>query len=230
MSFSRTRLRARTHRLIASRFPTIGVFDDIAVSEDELRVAFLLENLTNARVQARMEALRAGGLVSGPSASVVMAAFLHASDEGGRFSDAALGAWYASTDLPTAMAETIYHHERRLRASQGGFPVRIQMRELVARIDRELLDLRGAASQRPELYDKDDYSASQAFARNHRWPYADPGEDGFLFDSVRRTGGVNLCVFRPSALTLPVTQADHYDYVWDAAGELTVVRLALVKR
>lgn len=230
MSFSRTRLRARTHRLIASRFPTIGVFDDIAAGEDELRVAFLLENLTNARVQARMEALPTGGLVTGASASLVMAAFLHASDEGGRFSDASLGAWYASTDLPTAMAETIYHHERRLRASAGGFPARIQMRELVARIDRELLDLRGAASRRPELYDKDDYSASQAFARSHRWPYVDPGEDGLLFDSVRRPGGVNLCVFRPSALIRPVIQAAHYDYVWDAAGELTVVKLALVKR
>ena len=46
MSFARARVTARTHRLIASRFPTVGVFDDIADSEEELRVAFLLEDLT----------------------------------------------------------------------------------------------------------------------------------------------------------------------------------------
>ena len=54
MSFARARFTARTHRLIASRFPTVGVFDDIADSEEELRVAFLLEDLTNRRSHARL--------------------------------------------------------------------------------------------------------------------------------------------------------------------------------
>ena len=42
-------LRARTHRLIASRWPTIGVFDTVASAED-LEAALLLESLTNDRV------------------------------------------------------------------------------------------------------------------------------------------------------------------------------------
>ena len=133
MSFLRSRVQARTHRLIASRFPTVGVFDDIAASEEELRVAFLLEDLTNVRSHARLNALPPHGVASGPTASIAMAAFLHCAPEGGRFSDGDLGAWYGATDLSTAIAETVYHHERRLRASAAGFPARIQMRELVVR-------------------------------------------------------------------------------------------------
>lgn len=230
MSFVRARVVARPHRLIASRFPTVGVFDDIAMSEEELRVAFLLEDLTNQRSHARLDALPAGGVALGPSASIAMAAFLHCAEEGGRFSDGDLGAWYAATELPTAIAETVHHHERRLRASAGGFPCRIQMRELIVRLDTDLLDLRGARAEHPELYDPDDYLAPQRFARERRWPYARPGEDGFVFDSVRREGGVNVVIFRPSALPLPIRQGDHYEYVWSAAGELTVLKLSVVKR
>jgi hypothetical protein len=228
VSFARSRVVARTHRLIASRFPTVGVFDDIAATEEELRVAFLLEDLTNQRSHRRLEALPAGGVALGPTASIAMAAFLHCAEEGGRFSDGDLGAWYAATDLPTAIAETVHHHERRLRASAGGFPCRIQMRELVVRLNADLLDLRGRAATNPELYDRDDYSASQRFAREHRWPYA--AEDGFVFDSVRREGGVNVAIFRPGALPLPIRQGDHYEYVWDGGGELTVLKLSVVKR
>jgi hypothetical protein len=230
MSFRRSRVQARTHRLIASRFPTVGVFDDIAANEEELRVAFLLEDLTNARSHARLEALPEGGIATGPTASLAMAAFLHCAPEGGRFSDGDLGAWYAATDLQTALAETVYHHERRLRASAAGFPARIQMRELVVRLDADLLDLRGAQASHPELYAAADYGRSQAFARERRWPYAEPGEDGFVFDSVRRDGGVNVVVFRPAALPLPIGQGAHYEYVWDASGDLTVLKLSLVKR
>ena len=229
MSFPRSRVQARTHRLIASRFPTIGVFDDIAASEEELRVAFLLEDLTNVRSHARLNALPPNGVASGPTASMAMAAFLHCAPEGGRFSDGDLGAWYAATDLSTAIAETVYHHERRLRASAAGFPARIQMRELVVRLDGDLLDLRGGAGQQPELYDRDDYSASQEFARERRWPFAEDGEDGFVFDSVRREGGTNVVVFRPRALPLPIRQGDHYEYVWGSDGELTVLKVSLVK-
>lgn len=230
MSFAKARVQARTHRLIASRFPTVGVFDDIAVGEEELRVAFLLEDLTNARSHARLDALPAGGVVSGPSAYLVMAAFLHCSDEGGRFTDGRLGAWYASTDVATAMAETVFHHERRLKLSAGGFPARIQMRELTVRLNTELLDLRGAQASHPELYDAEDYAGSQDFARTLRWPFGRPGEDGLVFDSVRRAGGTNVCIFRPTALPLPIRQGDHYEYIWDAGGELTVVKLTMVKR
>ncbi|HEX2559506.1 RES family NAD+ phosphorylase [Phenylobacterium sp.] len=229
MSFSRARVRGRTHRLILSRYPTVGVFDDIADDEAELRLAFALEDLT-LRTPNRLALLPEGSLPTGPTASIVMAAFLHVADEGGRFHDAALGAWYAARDLSTAIEETVHHNHRRLAASAGGFPARLQLRELVASLDAQLLDLRGAQGAHPELYSPEDYSASQAFARERRWPFAEPPEEGFVYDSVRRAGGECVVLFRPAAVPLPVLQGDHLEYVWDARGELTVLKLTSMAR
>lgn len=224
----RARFAGRTVRLIASRFPTVGVFDDIAGSEEDLRAAFEIEELTNTRLIAaeRLRRIPGGELpVGAPGASLVMAAFLHASESGGRFSDHRLGAWYAATSLETALAETIHHHERRLRASSGGFPARIQMRELVAQLQDDYLDLRGLQTERPNLYHPEDYAASQAFAAANRWPFASDPQAGVIYDSVRRAGGVNICVWRPLSVPLPVEQGDHFEYVWAPRGELTVLKL-----
>jgi len=227
----RVRFRERTSRLISSRFPTVGVFDDIADTEEDLRAAFELEDLTNTRLAATERLGRIPGGEAprgGPGATLVMAAFLYTSEEGGRFSDHRLGAWYAATEIETALAETIHHHERRLRASAAGFPARIQMRELVARLDDEFLDIRGQQAVRGELYRPDDYSASQAFASALRWPFAADAEAGVVYDSVRRVGGVNVCVWKPLSVPLPVEQGDHYEYIWAADGELTIMKLTSV--
>ena len=40
---ARARIRESTHRLIASRFPPVGVFDDLSADKDDLAMAFLLE-------------------------------------------------------------------------------------------------------------------------------------------------------------------------------------------
>jgi RES domain-containing protein len=228
---ARSRLTARTVRLIASRFPPIGVFDDITGSEADLRAAFELEELTNTRLMAaaRLRQIPGGEVAHGaPGASLIMAAFLHASESGGRFTDGRLGGWYAATEIEVALAETVYHHERRLRASAEGFPARIQMRELVAAFDAEFLDLRGLQASHPDLYHPNDYAGSQAFAAARRWPFATAAEAGVIYDSVRRPGGVNLCVWRPVSVPMPVEQGDHFDYVWDAAGKLSIVKLTSV--
>ena len=226
------RVTARTHRIISSRFPSVGVFDDIAENEDDLRAAFLLETLTNGRIQAtdRLAALPRGGVAAGPTASIAMAAFLHCAEGGGRFSDSRLGAWYAATEIETAIEETVFHNEHRLRLSAAGFPARLQMRELVVSLDMEMLDIRGMAEERPELYDPVSYLRSQAFAGERRWPFAEPGLDGLIYDSVRRKSGQNVCVFRPGALPLPIVQGAHYEYAWDAGGELTILALTRVER
>lgn len=224
----RANFAERTSRLISSRYPTVGVFDDIADSEEDLRAAFELEDLTNTRLIAtdRLRLIPGGEVpMGGPGASLVMAAFLYSSGEGGRFTDHRLGAWYAATKIETALAETIHHHERRLRASAAGFPARIQMRELVAQLNDEFLDLRGQKANHSDLYHPDDYSASQAFAAARRWPFASSPEAGVIYESVRRAGGANVCVWRPLSVPLPVEQGDHYEYVWGPDGTLTILKL-----
>src|ERR1700736_634992 len=131
----RKNIRQTTHRLIANRYPPVGMFDDLTANKDELAIAYLLESVTNDRLavlSSRLPLLPESEIVQGPGATMVMAAFLHANESGGRFTDARLGAWYASLDVETAIAETAYHSTRRLRLSESAFPSNIQMRQLVA--------------------------------------------------------------------------------------------------
>lgn len=212
--------RARTHRLIASRWPTVGVFDTVAAAED-VEAALLLESLTNDRVNATLARLdRSEWVVGQPGASLVMAAFCHPAPGGGRFSSAALGAWYCAREIETAIAETVHHHTARLAHSASGFRHVIQMRELVCSVDAVFADLRGLRAARPELYDPVSYAASQPFGEALRGR----GANGAVYRSVRRTGGTNFVVYRPSLLP-PVVQGDHFDYRWTGSPTPTVVKL-----
>lgn len=227
----RARMRGDTHRLIASRYPPVGVFDDLTADRDDLMVAFLLESATNDRLSIltrRLPLLPETEIVQGPGATMVMAAFLHADAAGGRFTDGRLGAWYAALDVDTAIAETLHHSTRRLRLAEGAFPSSIQMRQLVAGIDCDLIDIRGQQQARAALYDPENHAAGQVFGIGLRWPAEGQGENGIAYDSVRRSGGTNVCVYRPSLIQLPVKQADHYEYRWDGAGQATVLKLTNV--
>jgi hypothetical protein len=124
----------------------------------------------------------------------------------------------------------VYHSTRRLRLSQGGFPANIQMREPVAGIDCTLVDLRGQRQTQPELYDPDDYKIPQDFGVGLRWPISGEGENGIVYESVRRRDGTNVCVYRPSLIQLPVNQTDHYEYRWDAAGNVSVLKLSNISQ
>lgn len=229
MDIDTATVSGRLHRLINSRFPPIGLFDNYVDTREELQEAFLIENLTNPRANIALGAMALipeNELIIGqPTANVVMAAFIHVGEEGSRFNDNRLGAWYAATDIDTAIAETLYHNTRRLKASAGGFPNTIQLREYIATSTSDLIDLRGTQGDAPELFHESDYTHSQAFSNAHRWPFADPAYDGIVFDSVRNEGGTNVCLFRPKALTLPITQGSHYQYEWDWHGNSRVNRL-----
>jgi len=220
------RFRARTHRLIASRWPTIGVFDTVA-SADDLEAALLLEALTDDRVNetlARLDRLdRAEWVIGQPGATLVMAAFCHPAPGGGRFNGEALGAWYCASEIETAIAETVYHHTRRLAHSAGGFRHVIQMRELVSDIDAEFCDVRSLWESRPELYDPESYAASQPFGEALRRA----GANGIVYRSVRRPTGTNLVVYRP-ALLPPILQGDHFDYRWTGSPTPAVAKLTAI--
>lgn len=218
-----TRVRGRIHRLVPSRFPPIGVFDRVATPADAM-AAMELESLTNDRVRIAIErgAILPDSewVVGVPGATLVMAAFLHAAPEGGRFNAPQLGAWYAARDLQTAVRETIYHHTQRLAASALGFDATITMRELVTSLDARLIDLRGRQAALPALYDPADYAASQPFGEARR----DAGDIGIVWNSVRRPAGECVVIYRPRVL-LPVTQGLHLEYRWHGVAEPEVLRL-----
>ena len=203
-----------SYRLVASRFPPIGLFDSVA-DPAALEVIYAIEGLTNPRVRVELgqlplvpEAERISGLGTTP----IMAAFTHLNPEGSRFSDGTYGVYYAAQDVDTAIAETAYHRARFL-ARTATPPLEIDMRCYHANLDVDLVDIRREQTRCPDLYDPTNYSAGQAFARAHRGE----GARGIIYDSVRRIGGECAAVFWPKSVVAPVTQGAHFAFVWDGA-------------
>lgn len=200
-----------SHRIVPSIFPPRGLFDAVADPAD-LDAVFALEALTNDRLREQLGHLRRippERRVSGPGTTPVMSAFTHVHPDGGRFSTAKFGAYYAARELPTAIAETVYHRERFLRASNEP-PIDLQMRSYQGNVRADLHDVRGG--DWPRLHDPHSYAISQAFATRLR----DKGSEGIVFDSVRKPGGQCVALFYPDLIG-PVKQGPHLLYRWDGA-------------
>lgn len=200
-----------SYRIIPSRFPPIALFEKVADPAD-LEAVFQIEAMTNNRLRdevGQIELVPLQDRVSGPGASPIMAAFTHIAPDGARFTDGTFGAYYCAKSLETAVAETRYHRESFLRATKEP-PQEVDMRVYAADLDAELIDLRGEQDALGELYAPDDYSASQAFARQQRSGDA----DGIVYASVRDEGGECAAVFRPRLLS-NCRQERHLAYVWD---------------
>lgn len=134
----------------------------------------------------------------GPGAGWIMLPFVRFSPVGTRFSDGTYGVYYASKTLETAIAETCYHYARFLAATVEPATL-LGVRVLRALLRAELVDIRGRAGRRPELYDPDPvrYGSAQAWARTLRTA----GAAGVVYDSVRDSGGQCAAVFRPNVLS-----------------------------
>ena len=186
-----------SYRLIASRYPTVGLYDAIADPAD-LEVVFAIEALTNPRLRNELGELQLvppDERVSGAGSTPIMAAFTHLNPEGSRFSDGSYGVYYAAQDLDTAMAE-VSHHRAVFMARTQEPAIDIDLRLIAAPLDAKLHDLRGLRRSAPQLYDPDDYGAGQALGRQLR----EAGSWGVLYHSVRHRGGLCAGLFRPRAL------------------------------
>ena len=222
------RVRGTGHRLVPSQFPPIGIFDEVANRDDAI-LAMRLESLTNDRLQLPLK--RAGlladedWLTGQPGAQAVMASFLHAAPEGGRFTNAALGAWYSARTLKTAIAETVYHQSRRVIASNGlQLQATISMREWTHTYDARFVDLRDARDEYADLYQPDSYIKSQPFGEQVRTT----AMAGIMYDSLRHEGGTCLVMYRPK-MVAPVKQGVHLEYRWTGSVEPTVVQITPMK-
>ena len=147
--------------------------------------------------------------IAGPGTAVIMAAFTHLNPDGSRFSDGTCGVFYAARDLDTAIAETKYHRERFMSATGQGH-MDLDMRVYLVDLDGDLHDLRGQSVSLPLVYHESDYTAGRHLARTLR----EAGSNGIAYDSVRRTGGECVAVFRPPLLS-NARQERHLCYVWN---------------
>jgi hypothetical protein len=213
---------SRTCRLIATRYPSVSLFDRVATAAD-LEAILELDAWTNDRISNEIGLLRMipkeEWVTGRPMASVVMAAFCHPRPGGARFSDARRGAWYCGRTLATALAESIHHRTQELR-EVGHFETRMQMRLYHADFAASFHDIRGPDPAFAGLYDPDNYDRSQAFGQ----ALLEPGSNGIVYRSVRHEDGESLACFRP-ALARNVRVAAHYDYRWEGTSSPRVIRL-----
>lgn len=215
---------APCHRIVASRLPTIYLFERVADPAD-WDALYMLEAKTNPRIRQELGELSlvpVADRVSGPNASIVMAPFTHLSPPGTRFTDGHFGAYYAAESVDTAIAETRFHRENFLRATSQP-PIELEMRCYLSDVSCELHDLRGKRLEFPDIYDPASYSASQKLGRELR----DAGSNGIAFDSVRRIGGQCVAVFRPR-LVQNVRQGVHLRYAWDGSAIAKVYEIRVV--
>ena len=202
------------HRLIPSRYSEAGtVLDEIADDPEMLADIVLLDGATNDRVQGERQGLigiSTFELIYGiPNAQIVNAAFTHTSDAGSRFAGPARGAWYASGELATSVAEVVYHKARRLAdIVVPELPFDRPDKE-VSTYDDWLADFRSAfhvldpaerfaAYLRPEPVPQC-YAASQRLARQ----LLEKSSNGIVYPSVRRRGAQCLVCFRPALVYNP---------------------------
>jgi hypothetical protein len=178
----------------------------------DLDAVIAIESLTNDRLRDEIGEIRLvapGDRIAGPGTSPIMAAFTHVNPEGGRFTDATFGAYYAARDLETAVRESAHHREIFLARTREA-PGEIDMRCYLATLRADMVDIRGLQKKRAGLYDPGSYARSQPFARKLR----DSGVAGIVWDSVRKPGGECAVAFRPRALQ-PAVQGPHLSLVWD---------------
>lgn len=202
---------APCHRIVASRLPTIHLFERVADPAD-WDALYELESRTNPRLRNEagdLSLVPVADRVGGPNASIVMAPFTHLAPQGTRFTDGRFGAYYAAESIDTAVAETRFHRENFLRATHQP-PIELEMRCYLADVACELHDLRRRKSELPDIYDPASYAASQKLGRSLR----EAGSNGIAFDSVRREGGECVALFRPR-LVQNVRQSVHLRYAWD---------------
>lgn len=200
-----------SHRIVRTIYPPVWLFEDIAPPEDWDLIASA-EAKTNPRVREQIGDLTLvprERRVSGPSASLVMAAFTHVSRARmSRFSDGSYGVWYCGDRFAVALAETAYHFERFMARTEEP-PADAQYRELQAPIAGRLHDLRGGGFA--DSLDPDSYAASQRLAL----PLKEQGSGGIVYPSVRWPEGEAAALFYPDLVKLPVTQARTLQYHWD---------------
>jgi len=148
-----TELRVKdTHRLIASKYSESGtVLSRLSPDATTLTHLLELDDATNDRFLGEEGLLPGIGiheLVYGIRyAHIVNAAFTHASPDGGRFNSPTRGAWYASFDRATSLAEIAFHKLRALEEIDWPHEETSTSDDYLADITSPFHDLRNAPSQ-----------------------------------------------------------------------------------
>ncbi len=195
------------YQIIRTIYPPVDLFEDIADPADwELLVS--AEAKLNPRIRdavGNLALVPVDRRISGATASIAMGAFTHVStDRPSRFSDGTYGVWYCGDRVEVALAETVHHFQRFMRATSEP-PADADFRLLTCAVSGQI----EVASA--ECLVDEDWRPGQLFGRQVRAK----GVDGILYQSVRYPPGQAAAVFWPNRLTLPIVQSQQFRYRWD---------------
>ena len=206
---------ATAHHIVATVYPPVQLFEDIAGDPADWDLLNRLEMKTNPRLRDQVGDLSLvppQRRLAGATASLAMAPFCHVStSRPGRFHDGTFGAFYAGDRFEVALMETIHHAEAFFRRTAEP-ATETQRRELVCGITGRMHDLRGGGFA--HFLAPYDYAAPQALARRLRAMDA----DGVVYPSVRWPEGQAVAALWPNVVRLSVRQARHLLYRW--SGEV----------
>ena len=210
MNLKQTQVEGSQYRVISTKFPPINFFERYTPAE-LMEEAYELESMTNERLLnevGQLHCVKPEDRVSGPGASVVMAAFTHIGNPS-RFTDGSFGIYYAGRSLETAIWETIFHRERFFAATRES-ACEIDMRSYKGSIEKPLVDVRSEAFQHLLDPNPNNYSVAQEFGlqikSNEYW--------GIIYPSVRHQDGKSIAALSPPAVSIPV-QGPHLSYHWN---------------
>ena len=200
------------YRIISTRFPLIDFFEKHVLFE-LMGALWELEAETNLRLldeAGDLTLVRPEDRLSGPGASVIMAAFTH-THRPTRFSDGSYGVYYAGRSLETAIRETV--HQKQIIAGDADLDAcEFSMRAWVGTVCKPLHDVRG--SEYEALHDTTPRPEHHPLAQSFGIMARAMDSWGLLYRSVRHPGGECIAGLRPPAVSLP-TQGAHLVYVWD---------------
>ena len=208
------------HRIIASKYPPVDLFERLGLTPHELQALYALQARTNPRLRETagdLSQVRPDDVVTGPGASVVMAAFTHIGFSS-RYSDGSYGVYYAARRLETAIRETVFHRERDALDAKLE-PESFNMRVYKGTVKKPMYDIRDKSYAPLHRADLGVYRETQAFAAELR--RADIDAWGMVYPSARHVGGDCLAVFRPPGLSLP-KQCQHLAYEWNGSKIVAV--------
>lgn len=211
-------------RIIPSRFPPIQLFERVTDPAD-LEAVMELEGMTNPRLRDEVgdiQLVPPEERVSGPGSTIIMAAFTHLNPNGSRFTDGSYGVYYAAKELETAIAETKYHREEFMRATNEP-RMELDMRVYLVDVDADYHDIRGQESKLPLVYHASNYAGGQQLASDLRAA----GVHGIAYSSIRYGGGECIAAFRTVGLS-NVRQERHLCYIWDGKAISTVYEKQIV--
>lgn len=211
----------RWHRLINSKYPTIDIFDDIALPE-----AFDAIYAMQAKVNPRLRLLNTGeGAISTSEIPLgaqqvhsAIAPFVHIPVTPSRFSAGGFGVLYGASTVHAGLDEVRHHILKHLSQVNGFAFENIQLREYVFNYTAPLEDVTGV----DEYHLPNDYSAPQAFGAN-MWSMTRKKVNegltkkdivGAKYRSVRNANAECIALFSPKFIE-GMKQSRHFDMNYD---------------